>query len=149
MQVLQFHTNLSASLATFLHWFSSCQALYIFLINTGLVIVYALESNWNLFDSRYNVIACAKHFVGDGGTEKGINEGNTISSYDELESIHMAPYLDCLCKGVSTVMVSYSSWNGCKLHAHRFLLTEILKGKLGFKVDNTFTVTIFLFSFLF
>ncbi|PPD87441.1 hypothetical protein GOBAR_DD15608 [Gossypium barbadense] len=82
---------------------------------------------------RYNVIACAKHFVGDGGTEKGINEGNTISSYDELESIHMAPYLDCLYKGVSTVMASYSSWNGCKLHAHHFLLTEILKGKLGFK----------------
>ncbi|KAG4198512.1 hypothetical protein ERO13_A05G090150v2 [Gossypium hirsutum] len=82
---------------------------------------------------RYNVIACAKHFVGDGGTEKGINEGNTISSYDELESVHMAPYLDCLYKGVSTVMASYSSWNEFKLHAHHFLLTEILKGKLGFK----------------
>ncbi|PPR96705.1 hypothetical protein GOBAR_AA23955 [Gossypium barbadense] len=82
---------------------------------------------------RYNVIACAKHFVGDGGTEKGINEGNTISSFDELESVHMAPYLDCLYKGVSTVMASYSSWNECKLHAHHFLLTEILKGKLGFK----------------
>ncbi|XP_022730325.1 uncharacterized protein LOC111285248 isoform X4 [Durio zibethinus] len=82
---------------------------------------------------RYNVIACAKHFVGDGGTEKGINEGNTISSYNDLETIHMAPYLDCLYQGVSTVMASYSSWNGCKLHVHHFLLTEILKDKLGFK----------------
>ncbi|GMI81736.1 hypothetical protein like AT3G47000 [Hibiscus trionum] len=82
---------------------------------------------------RHNIIACAKHFVGDGGTENGINEGNNISSYDDLERIHMAPYLDCLNQGVSTVMASYSSWNGCKLHAQHFLLTEILKDKLGFK----------------
>ncbi|GLT69823.1 hypothetical protein SLA2020_419430 [Shorea laevis] len=80
-----------------------------------------------------NVIACAKHFVGDGGTDKGINEGNTILSYDELERIHMAPYLDCISQGVSTVMVSYSSWNGRKLHADHFLLSETLKDKLGFK----------------
>ncbi|EOY33799.1 Glycosyl hydrolase family protein isoform 6 [Theobroma cacao] len=82
---------------------------------------------------RNNVIACAKHFVGDGGTEKGINEGNTILSYDDLERIHMAPYLDCISQGVSTIMASFSSWNGRKLHADHFLLTEILKDKLGFK----------------
>ncbi|XP_050936345.1 uncharacterized protein LOC103497095 isoform X4 [Cucumis melo] len=82
---------------------------------------------------RNNVIACAKHFVGDGGTEKGLNEGNTIASYDELERIHMAPYLDCIAQGVSTVMASYSSWNGRPLHADHFLLTQILKNKLGFK----------------
>jgi beta-glucosidase len=84
--------------------------------------------------SRNNVIACAKHFVGDGGTEEGINEGNTISSYEDLERIHMAPYLDCISQGVSTIMASYSSWNGRKLHSDHFLLTEILKEKLGFKV---------------
>ncbi|QCE00867.1 uncharacterized protein LOC114193017 isoform X2 [Vigna unguiculata] len=84
-------------------------------------------------DGRNNVIACAKHFVGDGGTLKGVNEGNTILSYEELERIHMAPYVDCIAKGVSTIMVSYSSWNGNKLHGHHFLLTEILKEKLGFK----------------
>lgn len=82
---------------------------------------------------RKNVIACAKHFVGDGGTDSGINEGNTICSYEELEKIHMAPYLDCISQGVCTVMASYSSWNGSKLHADHFLLTEVLKNKLGFK----------------
>ncbi|KAF5954242.1 hypothetical protein HYC85_007098 [Camellia sinensis] len=82
---------------------------------------------------RKNVIACAKHFVGDGGTDKGINEGNTIASYDELERIHMAPYLDCISQGVCTVMASYSSWNGRKLHSDHFLLTQVLKEKLGFK----------------
>ncbi|KAG7627599.1 Glycoside hydrolase superfamily [Arabidopsis thaliana x Arabidopsis arenosa] len=82
---------------------------------------------------RNNVVACVKHFVGDGGTDKGINEGNTIASYEELEKIHIPPYLKCLAQGVSTVMASYSSWNGTRLHADRFLLTEILKEKLGFK----------------
>ncbi|XP_031386559.1 uncharacterized protein LOC116200035 isoform X2 [Punica granatum] len=82
---------------------------------------------------RNNVIACAKHFVGDGGTELGINEGNTMASYEDLERIHMAPYLDCIDQGVSTVMASYSSWNGRRLHTDRFLLTEVLKNNLGFK----------------
>ncbi|ESQ45877.1 hypothetical protein EUTSA_v10010212mg [Eutrema salsugineum] len=82
---------------------------------------------------RNNVVACAKHFVGDGGTDKGINEGNTITSYEDLEKIHIPPYLNCLAQGVSTVMASYSSWNGSRLHADYFLLTEVLKEKLGFK----------------
>lgn len=79
-------------------------------------------------------MACAKHFVGDGGTDKGINEGNTIISYEHLERIHMAPYLDCLAQGVCTVMASYSCWNGSRLHTDHFLLTQVLKEKLGFKV---------------
>lgn len=79
------------------------------------------------------VVACAKHFVGDGGTDKGVNEGNTIASYEDLEKIHIPPYLKCLAQGVSTVMASYSSWNGSNLHSDYFLLTEVLKEKLGFK----------------
>lgn len=82
---------------------------------------------------RKNVLACAKHFVGDGGTKNGTNEGNTIVSYDELEKIHMEPYFDCISQGVCTVMASYSSWNGNKLHSNHYLLTEVLKEKLGFK----------------
>ncbi|AES98545.1 putative glucan 1,3-beta-glucosidase [Medicago truncatula] len=82
---------------------------------------------------RNKAIACARHFVGDGGTEKGVNEGNTILSYEDLEKIHMAPYVDCIAQGVSTIMVSYSSWNGVKLHGHHFLINDILKEKLGFK----------------
>ncbi|MED6109994.1 hypothetical protein PIB30_038805 [Stylosanthes scabra] len=91
------------------------------------------EHGYPFVAGRNKVVACAKHFVGDGGTYKGENEGNTTLSYEELERIHMAPYLDCISQGVSTVMASYSSWNGRKLHADRFLLTEILKEKLGFK----------------
>ncbi|KAF8719602.1 hypothetical protein HU200_024343 [Digitaria exilis] len=76
---------------------------------------------------------CVAHFVADGGTDKGVNEGNAICSYDDLEAIHMTPYPDCIAQGVATVMASYSKWNGEPLHSSRYLLTDVLKGKLGFK----------------
>ncbi|XP_068649865.1 uncharacterized protein [Aristolochia californica] len=79
------------------------------------------------------VAACAKHFLGDGGTQKGINENNTIIDFHSLMSIHMPAYYDAVIKGVSTIMVSYSSWNGEKMHDNRFLITEILKNKLRFR----------------
>ncbi|EEF38424.1 beta-glucosidase BoGH3B [Ricinus communis] len=79
------------------------------------------------------VAACAKHFVGDGGTTKGINENNTVIDYHGLLSIHMPGYLHSVIKGVSTVMVSYSSWNGIKMHANRDLVTGFLKETLNFR----------------
>lgn len=82
---------------------------------------------------KNNVAACAKHFVGDGGTHNGINENNTIIDYHGLMGIHMPAYYDAVYKGVSTVMVSYSSWNGVKMHADRKLVTGFLKNKLQFK----------------
>lgn len=84
---------------------------------------------------RSNVAACSKHFVGDGGTHKGIDENNTIINQRGLFSIHMPAYYDSIAKGVSTVMISYSSWNGRKMHANRGLITGFLKNKLGFKVE--------------
>ncbi|KAL5550983.1 hypothetical protein UlMin_001159 [Ulmus minor] len=88
------------------------------------------QNGYPFVAGRNKVIACAKHFVGDGGTEKGVNEGNTICSYEDLESIHMAPYLDCLSQGVSTVMASYSGWNGSRLHPHKDLAREAVRKSL-------------------
>ncbi|KAM7264595.1 hypothetical protein ACFE04_002278 [Oxalis oulophora] len=79
------------------------------------------------------VAACAKHFVADGGTTNGINENNTVTDMHGLLSIHMPAYSDSILKGVSTVMVSYSSWNGEKMHANRQLITGFLKNTLNFK----------------
>ncbi|VFR02992.1 unnamed protein product [Cuscuta campestris] len=79
------------------------------------------------------VAACAKHFVGDGGTNRGIDENNTIIDMKDLYSIHMPAYYDSIKKGVSTVMVSYSSVNGIKMHANRELVTGFLKEKLKFQ----------------
>ena len=80
------------------------------------------------------VAACAKHFVGDGGTTEGINENNTVINRHGLLSIHMPGYYNSIIKGVATVMVSYSSWNGEKMHANRDLVTGFLKGTLRFRV---------------
>ncbi|CAD6229660.1 unnamed protein product [Miscanthus lutarioriparius] len=79
------------------------------------------------------VAACAKHYVGDGGTHNGINENNTIIDEHGLLSIHMPPYYDSIIKGVATVMVSYSSLNGVKMHANHDLVTGYLKSKLHFR----------------
>lgn len=66
----------------------------------------------------------------------GINENNTIIDQHGLLSIHMPPYYSAVIKGVSTVMVSYSSWNGVKMHANHFLITDFLKNKLRFRVSS-------------
>lgn len=82
---------------------------------------------------KTKVAACAKHFVGDGGTVRGVDESNTVIDYKGLFSIHMPAYFDSVQKGVATVMVSYSSWNGKKMHANRELVTGFLKNKLNFR----------------
>ena len=78
------------------------------------------------------IVACVKHWVGDGGTTHGIDQGETTLSWEELEATHVAPYYPALEAGVMTVMVSFNSWNGEKCHGHRFLVTEVLKARLGF-----------------
>lgn len=89
---------------------------------------------FNSFHCRQKVAACAKHFVGDGGTTRGIDENNTVVNYNGLLNIHMPAYYNAISKGVATVMVSYSSWNGMRMHANRDLVTGYLKNKLKFKV---------------
>ncbi|GAV77291.1 Glyco_hydro_3 domain-containing protein/Glyco_hydro_3_C domain-containing protein [Cephalotus follicularis] len=82
---------------------------------------------------KQKVAACAKHYVGDGGTTYGINENNTVISRHGLLSTHMPAYYNSIIKGVATVMVSYSSWNGIKMHANRDLITGYLKNTLRFR----------------
>ncbi|HEX6292398.1 MAG TPA: glycoside hydrolase family 3 N-terminal domain-containing protein [Herpetosiphonaceae bacterium] len=79
-----------------------------------------------------SILATAKHWVGDGGTTGGDDQGNTQISEAELRRLHVVPYVDAIQKGVGSVMISYSSWNGQKLHGHRYLITDVLKGELGF-----------------
>lgn len=78
------------------------------------------------------LVATAKHFVGDGGTTRGIDRGDTAVSEQELLSIHAAGYIAALDSNVLTTMASFNSWNGKKLHGHGYLLNEILKKRMGF-----------------
>jgi len=80
-----------------------------------------------------HIIACTKHWVGDGGTTDGMDQGNTVCSEQELRDIHVAPYIPALNAKVGTVMISYSSWNGDPLHGHKYLITDVLKNELGFE----------------
>ena len=78
------------------------------------------------------VMGCVKHWVGDGGTKHGMDQGETTLDWRAFETTHVAPYYPALEAGVLTVMVSFNSWNGEKCHGHRFLITELLKERLGF-----------------
>jgi beta-glucosidase len=80
-----------------------------------------------------HVAATAKHFLGDGGTLGGIDQGDSRVSEEELISVHAQGYASAIDAGVMTVMVSYSSWNGHKMHGNRSLITEVLKGRMGFQ----------------
>jgi beta-glucosidase len=93
------------------------------------------------------VLACAKHYVGDGGTTFGtgmpkaegsrehwpMDRGDTRGSEADLRRLYLPAYVAAVDAGVGTIMVSYNSWNGVKASASRRLLTEILKDELGFK----------------
>ncbi len=88
------------------------------------------------FQSRLQnnfVLACAKHYAGDGGTKDGIDQGNTICDEATFRKLHLAPYVDAVKAGTCSIMVSYNSWNGEKLHGHKYLLTDVLKTELGFQ----------------
>ena len=80
-----------------------------------------------------SVLACAKHFIGDGGTTNGIDQGNTVCDEATLRKLYLPPYVAAIKAGVGSIMVSYSSWNGTKMHGNKYLLTDVLKDELGFR----------------
>ncbi len=90
--------------------------------------------------SRGRVLATAKHFLGDGGTTYAssatedylLDQGDTRLSEAQLRAWHLPPFQAAIQAGVGSVMVSFSSWNGVKMHAQKYLITDVLKGELGF-----------------
>jgi beta-glucosidase len=84
------------------------------------------------------VLACAKHFIGDGGTEygstrTGLDQGDTKVDEATLRRVHMQGYITAIAAGVGTIMPSYNSWNGVKCSASKKLLTDLLKNELKFE----------------
>ncbi len=78
------------------------------------------------------VIATAKHFFGDGGTEQGVDQGDVNGDIDELLALHGRPYPATIDAGVETIMASFNSINGRKMHGNEALLTDVLRGEMGF-----------------
>lgn len=78
------------------------------------------------------VAATAKHFLADGGTADGRDQGDARISEAEMIARHAPGYPAAIDAGALTVMASFSSWNGTKHHGNRSLLTNVLKGRMGF-----------------
>ena len=90
--------------------------------------------------SKKSVLACAKHYVGDGNTVFGtggnnykIDRGDVVLDESELRSKYIKPFKESIKQGVGSIMISYNSWHGKKLHGHKYLINDILKQELGFK----------------
>jgi beta-glucosidase len=80
----------------------------------------------------FTVLANAKHYLGDGGTANGVNAGNTSGDETALRAIHLAPYQAVVNAGVGSIMASYSSWQGTRMHANGTMIAGVLKTDLGF-----------------
>jgi beta-glucosidase len=88
-----------------------------------------------------SVLATPKHYIGDGGTAWGssrtgqykIDQGDMQVDEAALRAVHLPPYQAAVEAGAQSIMVSFSSWNGTKMHAQGYLLTEVLKEELGFE----------------
>jgi beta-glucosidase len=80
-----------------------------------------------------NILACAKHYLGDGGTQGGDDQGNVVGDEQTIRQLHMQGFISAINAGVKSIMVSYSSINGQKMHGSRYWLTDVLKDELGFK----------------
>ena len=100
----------------------------------------AVEGYQNaLTSSGKKVVACAKHFIGDGNTEFGtgmnglVDRGNTVLTTEELKEKLLPKYQAAIDANVQTIMASYNSWNGVKCHGSKELLTDILKVEMGFE----------------
>lgn len=89
---------------------------------------YQGDSLWG----KSSILACAKHYIGDGGTTNGDDQGNTQVTEQRLRELFLPAYIEAINAGVGSVMASYSSWNGQKMHGHKYLLTDVLKTELGF-----------------
>ena len=98
----------------------------------GKAFVLGLQGEGDTLLDKNHVIATAKHFMGDGGTLRGVDQGNTIISEMGLRQLHGYPYFDALDACAQTVMASFNSWNGQKLHGYKELLTDVLKQDMQF-----------------
>ena len=101
----------------------------------GAALVEGLQGRKGAADflGQGRVIATAKHFFGDGGTEQGVDQGDVNGDIDALKAVHAVPYPVAIDAGVESIMASFNSINGKKMHGNRELLTGVLREEMGFE----------------
>jgi beta-glucosidase len=92
----------------------------------------AYTNGFQKASGAFTVLANAKHYLGDGGTADGVNNGDTSGDETALRALHLAPYQAVVGAGVGSIMASYSSWQGVRMHANPAMVNGVLKGDLGF-----------------
>ena len=95
-------------------------------------MVTGLEGSGSTFLDKDHVVATAKHFLGDGSTDGGRDQGNSLASEADLIRLHAQGYAQAIDAGTQSIMASYNSWHSVKMHANHALMTDVLKGKMGF-----------------
>ena len=95
-------------------------------------MVTGLEGSGSTFLDKDHVISTAKHFLGDGSTDGGRDQGDSLASEADLIRLHAAGYAQAIDAGTQSIMASYNSWHGVKMHANKALMTDVLKGQMGF-----------------
>ncbi len=98
-----------------------------------LGVAYVKGMQTKDLSNKNAVLASVKHFVGDGGTTNGKDQGNTEVDEATLRKIHLPGYVETIKAGAKNIMITFNSWNGVKVHGHKYLITDLLKGELGFK----------------
>ncbi len=111
--------------------YSSDPALVASYVGAMIRGLQGAPDNYGLLKGPY-VIASTKHFLADGGTLNGVDQGDAQISEEALRDIHGLPYGPAIENGVATVMVSFSSWQGRKMTGNRSLLTGVLKDRMDF-----------------
>lgn len=96
-------------------------------------IVQGLQGSDADFMQPDRVISTIKHFLGDGGTIGGDDQGDNIDTESQLVKIHAQGYVSGIQAGALTVMASFNSWHGKKIHGSKYLLTDVLKTRMGFQ----------------
>ena len=84
------------------------------------------------FLDDHHVMSSVKHFLGDGGTANGKDQGDTVATQAQLRDIHAAGYVPAIAAGAQAVMASFNSFHGEKMHGHKPLLTDVLKDRMNF-----------------
>jgi beta-glucosidase len=95
-------------------------------------MVTGLEGAGSTFLDKDHVISTAKHFLGDGSTDGGRDQGDSLTSEADLIRLHAVGYTQAIDAGTQSIMASYNSWHGVKMHANKVLMTDVLKGQMGF-----------------
>ncbi len=105
---------------------------------TALGVAYQQGLQGDDLSAPDTILATPKHYIGDGGTLWGssdtypMDQGDTVMDEATLRRLFLPPYVAAVEAGARSIMISYSSWNGEKLHGQSYLINDVLKGELGF-----------------